>query len=55
MTTDDGEAEFTLSALTYIRSILNDDTYTNAEKYAITAIYEYAEAAKAYGAATGQI
>lgn len=55
VTTGTGEAQFTLSALSYVRSILNDDTYTNAEKYAITAIYEYAEAAKAYGTATGQI
>ena len=46
-------AAFTLSAMSYVKALLASGS--EAEKYAVTAIYRYAEAAKAYAQATNQI
>ncbi len=49
-TTDNGTATVTVSALSYVRSILNSSTYANdaTAKNAACAIYAYCAAAKAY-------
>ena len=46
-------ATFTVSAMSYVKALLASGS--EAEKYAVTAIYRYAEAAKAYAQATNQI
>ena len=53
MTTGAGKAAaFTLSAMSYVKAML--DGGSEAEQYAVTAFYRYAEAASAYAQATGQ-
>ena len=45
-------ATFTVSAMSYVKALLAGDVY--AQKFAVTAIYQYAEASRIYALATGQ-
>ena len=55
ITVTTGEAKtatFTVSAMSYVKALLAGDI--DAQKFAVTAIYQYAEASRIYALATGQ-
>ena len=52
--TDNGEFDVKVSALSYVNSVLNKDTYNDNMKKAVTSLYRYYKATKEYRESTGQ-
>ena len=48
VTTDEGTAYVRVSAMSYVHSVLNGTSFTEAKQYAMVAYYNYCAAAKAY-------
>ena len=54
VTTDKGDFDIKVSALSYVYTILNSTSYNDNMKKAVTSLYKYCRATQAYRTSTGQ-